>query len=522
MLSSHRIPVLTRAHSIVLPEHLPEISDIGEPRVIRDFRYRTVFFPEQLCRILQPHGADIVSRGMAGERLQLVEKSGAAHVLHATEHVHTETGVVDILHDAFPYGGHEFPVPGIVAVRRNLSDSVLKTGVCPSEQCPVCQYVPDIRPEHVYAKRFGDIGVSSVFQPLQHVLLISQGGQQHDRDMGCLNIGFDGRAKFVPSHFRHHNVRKYQVRIVFSRHKQRVPSVGTGLDQVFLFQQPLKVGPQIVIVLHNKNTLPVPAGHCWKDLTHGAAIRSHAGFPGILFPGRSNGACLVKASAPQGKNNTYHGPLPLGTGNADPASVQPYQPMYHHQSDTVSRHLQIDGITAPEMVPEQFLPFLRWNANPRVFHFHTPYMPVHEGTDLDTPAPWSVLQCVGQYILQYRVHFVLVKPDIQVREAALTGDIDVPDGGICAECLTGRLQITVELIFRDMKSQGVVVRTLEIYQAGDQSQKSVHAFQGHPYIVHPLRLHHVFLHHLFQRSLDQRKRSTDIMGSMYEEARLFV
>lgn len=64
MLSSHRIPVLTRAHSIVLPEHLPEISDIGEPRVIRDFRYRTVFFPEQLCRILQPHGADIVSRGM--------------------------------------------------------------------------------------------------------------------------------------------------------------------------------------------------------------------------------------------------------------------------------------------------------------------------------------------------------------------------------------------------------------------------------------------------------------------------
>ena len=52
-------------------------------------------------------------------------------------------------------------------------------------------------------------------------------------------------------------------------------------------------------------------------------------------------------------------------------------------------------------------------------------MPVHEGTDLDTPAPWSVLQCVGQYILQYRVHFVLVKPDIQVREAALTGDIDV-------------------------------------------------------------------------------------------------
>ena len=73
MLSSHRIPVLTRAHSIVLPEHLPEISDIGEPRVIRDFRYRTVFFPEQLCRILQPHGADIVSRGMAGERLQLVE-----------------------------------------------------------------------------------------------------------------------------------------------------------------------------------------------------------------------------------------------------------------------------------------------------------------------------------------------------------------------------------------------------------------------------------------------------------------
>ena len=63
MLSSHRIPVLTRAHSIVLPEHLPEISDIGEPRVIRDFRYRTVFFPEQLCRILQPHGADIVSRG---------------------------------------------------------------------------------------------------------------------------------------------------------------------------------------------------------------------------------------------------------------------------------------------------------------------------------------------------------------------------------------------------------------------------------------------------------------------------
>ncbi len=73
-----------------------------------------------------------------------------------------------------------------------------------------------------------------------------------------------------------------------------------------------------------------------------------------------------------------------------------------------------------------------------------------------------------------------------------------------------------------MKSQGVVVRTLEIYQAGDQSQKSVHAFQGHPYIVHPLRLHHVFLHHLFQRSLDQRKRSTDIMGSMYEEARLFV
>ena len=77
MLSSHRIPVLTRAHSIVLPEHLPEISDIGEPRVIRDFRYRTVFFPEQLCRILQPHGADIVSRGMAGERLQLVEKSGA-------------------------------------------------------------------------------------------------------------------------------------------------------------------------------------------------------------------------------------------------------------------------------------------------------------------------------------------------------------------------------------------------------------------------------------------------------------
>lgn len=60
--------------------------------------------------------------------------------------------------------------------------------------------------------------------------------------------------------------------------------------------------------------------------------------------------------------------------------------MYHHQSDTVSRHLQIDGITAPEMVPEQFLPFLRWNANPRVFHFHTPYMPVREGTDLDTPA----------------------------------------------------------------------------------------------------------------------------------------
>ena len=107
MLSSHRIPVLTRAHSIVLPEHLPEISDIGEPRVIRDFRYRTVFFPEQLCRILQPHGADIVSRGMAGERLQLVEKSGAAHVLHATEHVHTETGVVDILHDAFPYGGRK-------------------------------------------------------------------------------------------------------------------------------------------------------------------------------------------------------------------------------------------------------------------------------------------------------------------------------------------------------------------------------------------------------------------------------
>ena len=95
MLSSHRIPVLTRAHSIVLPEHLPEISDIGEPRVIRDFRYRTVFFPEQLCRILQPHGADIVSRGMAGERLQLVEKSGAAHVLHATEHIHTETGVVE-------------------------------------------------------------------------------------------------------------------------------------------------------------------------------------------------------------------------------------------------------------------------------------------------------------------------------------------------------------------------------------------------------------------------------------------
>ena len=175
MLSSHRIPVLTRAHSIVLPEHLPEISDIGEPRVIRDFRYRTVFFPEQLCRILQPHGADIVSRGMAGERLQLVEKSGAAHVLHATEHVHTETGVVDILHDAFPYGGHEFPVPGIVAVRRNLSDSVLKTGVCPSEQCPVCQYVPDIRPEHVYAKRFGDIGVSSVFQPLQILFSILSG-----------------------------------------------------------------------------------------------------------------------------------------------------------------------------------------------------------------------------------------------------------------------------------------------------------------------------------------------------------
>ena len=140
--------------------------------------------------------------GMAGERLQLVEKSGAAHVLHATEHVHTETGVVDILHDAFPYGGHEFPVPGIVAVRRNLSDSVLKTGVCPSEQCPVCQYVPDIRPEHVYAKRFGDIGVSSVFQPLQHVLLISQGGQQHDRDMGCLNIGFDGRAKVRPLPFQ--------------------------------------------------------------------------------------------------------------------------------------------------------------------------------------------------------------------------------------------------------------------------------------------------------------------------------
>ena len=431
MLSSHRIPVLTRAHSIVLPEHLPEISDIGEPRVIRDFRYRTVFFPEQLCRILQPHGADIVSRGMAGERLQLVEKSGAAHVLHATEHVHTETGVVDILHDTFPYGGHEFPVPGIVAVRRNLSDSVLKTGVCPFEQCPVCQYVPDIRPEHVYAKRFGDIGVSSVFQPLQHVLLISQGGQQHDRDMGCLNIGFDGRAKFVPSHFRHHNVRKYQVRIVFSRHKQRVPSVGTGLDQVFLFQQPLKVGPQIVIVLHNKNTLPVPAGHCWKDLTHGAAIRSHAGFPGILFPGRSNGACLVKASAPQGKNNTYHGPLPLGTGNAEPASVQPYQPMYHHQSDTVSRHLQIDGITAPEMVPEQFLPFLRWNANPRVFHFHTPYMPVREGTDLDTPAPWSVLQCVGQYILQYRVHFVLVKPEVSpryYRMGFVGGDVSKPLG----------------------------------------------------------------------------------------------
>ena len=29
----------------------------------------------------------------------------------------------------------------------------------------------------------------------------------------------------------------------------------------------LKVGPQIVIVLHNKNTLPVPAGHCWKGHT---------------------------------------------------------------------------------------------------------------------------------------------------------------------------------------------------------------------------------------------------------------
>ena len=45
--------------------------------------------------------------------------------------------------------------------------------------------------------------------------------------------------------------------------------------------------------------------------------------------------------------------------------------------------------------------------------------------------------------------------------------------------------------------------------------------ESHPAWVCGLK-HHVFLHHLFQRSLDQRKRSTDIMGSMYEEARLFV
>ena len=66
----------------------------------------------------------------------------------------------------------------------------------------------------------------------------------------------------------------------------------------------------------------------------------------------------------------------------------------HHQSDTVSRHLQIDGITAPEMVPEQFLPFLRWNANPRVFHFHTPYMPDPSNNDRRGPAAYSY--CGGQ------------------------------------------------------------------------------------------------------------------------------
>ena len=182
----------------------------------------------------------------------------------------------------------------------------------------------------------------------------------------------------------------------------------------------------------------------------------------------------------------------------------------------------VGGVPAPEHVSEQFLLILLRNAYTRVRYVDVPVLPVMRCTHAYRSSPRSIFQSVRNQVPQYRVHLVAVYPHLKTVESAFILQRYPLLPRIVAELSQILLQISVQFIFPYVGLLGVELFLLEVHQFVGQFGQILRVLQRKVYVHHTFFRKLLVFKNLPQRRLDQRKRSTYVVGRMYEEVYLLL
>ena len=175
--------------------------------------------------------------------------------------------------------------------------------------------------------------------------------------MRHLNIPLYSCAEFISTHLRHHYIGYDKIRIKFPYNDKSILSIRAGLDIITCMKHIYQIIAQVIIILHYQDAMQ---GTVDAGCIHGRQFGSTARYDSLrtLFQrlGRDK-FCFMEMSISFRESNPYTCALVFGTLNLDLAFMQLDQFVYQHQSDSATCHFQIDDITTPKIIPEQFFLF---------------------------------------------------------------------------------------------------------------------------------------------------------------------
>ena len=79
---------------------------------------------------------------------------------------------------------------------------------------------------------------------------------------------------------------------------------------------------------------------------------------------------------------------------------------------------------------EQFLLLVQRNTDARIADLYAPGIFCFAGIYVHASAVGRIFQRVGYDVLQNRVHFVLIQPNVQIAEVAFVSQVDVLYGSV--------------------------------------------------------------------------------------------